>query len=155
DFLAPKPGHAPLGPGTLDEQLFAIGRAPASVVDSQLPEAWWSSPEVVERHLDVHVVPAMIAAGLAKFWRMALAGDWPRNERGLTEQVRRCGLVFASGGVAALFNSLHPSVRWSGDALMLAEPRNAIVRLDDGELVVIPSLLTPPQLTVQLDDHQD
>jgi DNA-binding transcriptional ArsR family regulator len=155
DFLTPKPGSAPLGSATLDEQLSAIGHTPADVVESQLPERWWSSPVVAERHLDVDVVPTMAAAGLAKFWRTALADDWPHLEHGLTEQVHRCGLQFASGGVAALFNSLHPSVRWSGNTLMLAEPRDAIVRLSDGELVVIPSLLTPPRLTVQLDGSRD
>jgi DNA-binding transcriptional ArsR family regulator len=97
----------------------------------------------------------MAAAGLAKFWKTALADDWPQIEHGLTEQVHRCGLVLATGGVGALFNSLHSSVRWSGNTLMLAEPRDAIVRLHDGELVVIPSLLTPPQLTVQLDGGRD
>jgi DNA-binding transcriptional ArsR family regulator len=155
DFLTPKPPRAPLGSATLDEQLTAIGHTPADIVASQLPEHWWSSPVVAEHHLDLHAVPTMAAAGLAKFWRVALADDWPQIEQGLTEQVRRCGLVLATGGVGALFNSLHPSVRWSGDTLLLAEPHNAIVRLHDGELVVIPSLLTPSRLTVQLDDRRD
>ena len=154
-FLTPKPGRAQLGSGALDEQLTTISDTPADVVESQLPERWLSSSTAAERHLDVHVVPAIVAAGLAKFWRTALADAWPDIEHGLTEQVRRCGLLLAAGGVSALFNSLHPSMRWSGNTLMLAEPHSATVRLRDGEFLVIPSMLTPPRLTVHLDDHRD
>jgi DNA-binding transcriptional ArsR family regulator len=153
DFLTPKPDQAP-APAPLEAQLAAISETPVDVVLPQVPDRWWSAPVVAKRELDVTAVPSVVAAGLAKFWRAALAEDWPQVEQGLDEQVRRCGLLLATGGVAALFNSLHPSVRWSGDALYLAKPHNVTVRLHDDELVVIPSLLTLPRLTVQLDDHR-
>lgn len=148
DFLTPNPTGAST---SLEEQLTAVRETPVEIVKTQLPERWCSGSVAAYRWPKSDDVAQIVAAGLGKFWRLALADDWPHIERRLNDQVRRCGTILAEGGVDALLNSLHPSARWHGHTLTVAQPLNAVVRLHDDQTTITPSILTLPHLTVRLD----
>lgn len=153
-FLTPKP-RAGQSRGLLDEQLELVRATSQEVAAAQLPVDWWSSAGLDSKQVDVAEVPNRAARGLARFWELALADWWSEVQYAVSNDVHRCGQLLAAGGVGRLFNSLRPAARWRANSLLLANPTEATTRFIDEELVLVPSLLTPHRLTVQLDDHRD
>lgn len=153
-FLTPKPRRNQ--PRVLlDEQLEVIRQTPAEVATAQLATQWWSTVGGSAPPVDATDIPELAARGLARFWELALADDWPDVLHAVGNDVHRCGQLLAVGGVRRLFNSLRPAARWRANSVLLVNPTEATTRFVDEELVLIPSVLTPHALTVQLDDHRD
>jgi DNA-binding transcriptional ArsR family regulator len=155
DFLIPSPRRSSQR-GFLDDQLQAIRATPPQEAAAQLPAEWWSwLSDGATRQVAAPEIPALAARGLETFWRIALSDDWPNVQHAIANDVHRCGQLLAAGGVGGLFNSLRPAARWHSDHLLLANATEATTRFVDEELVLVPSLLTPHRLTVQLDDHRN
>lgn len=153
-FLTPKPCRSQPR-ALLDEQLEVIRQTPAELAAAQLTTHWWSTAAGNAAPVDAADIPELAAQGLARFWELALADEWTDVLRTVENDVYRCGQLLAVGGVRRLFNSLRPAARWRADSVLLSNPTEATTRFVDEELVLIPSVLTPHSLTVQLDDHQD
>lgn len=155
DFLIPAPRRSQQG-GLLDDQLQVVRATPPDEAAAQLPADWSSRlPDGTAQPLANAEVPAVAARGLETFWRVALSDQWSNVQHAIANDVHRCGQLLAAGGVGRLFNSLRPAARWQSDHLLLANATEATTRFVDEELVLVPSLLTPHRLTVQLDDHRN
>lgn len=141
---------------------------PRSVLDTQLDKVSSTAQEATADQVGYAVgngrqVPATVrdavdsgtfarraANGLAVFWRHVLADDWgslnSAMEADLAERMR----TMAGLGLGALLGSLHPNVSWTGDALLIDLGRHdEDIELGDRELVLSPSVLNWPNVTVQ------
>jgi DNA-binding transcriptional ArsR family regulator len=154
DFLTPAPAPSDDAGLVLEAQLERVRSTAPVEAHAQLVGPRWSGRSIERSGLAGDRLPAVAASGLSKFWRQCLAADWPELERRTTVPLVRYGELMARGGLTALANAIHPDLSWRGDSLWLgcASPELRCVRLDDQELVLVPSLLTLPHLSVQLDD---
>jgi DNA-binding transcriptional ArsR family regulator len=142
DFLTPKP---PRGRVSIDEQVAAVEQTTATTVRAQLPAAWPAPAGL----------PLVVADGLMKFWRMALADMWPAVEDDMDNCVRASGAALTTGGVEELFATLQPALRWTGRRLMVAWPFHRSMQLDSTEVVIVPMLLSGHAVMTQLSDRRD
>ena len=150
NFLIPKP---PRGQAQIhfDDQLAGVEQTPEDQVKVQLRDSWAAAAGMHRRLMHVENIARLAADGLMKFWRASLLEQWPPLEREVTGQVDACGARLAAGGVEALFASLGPAIHWTGTRLLVRKPHESHVHMENQELVVIPSRLTPHRLIAQVD----
>ena len=132
DFLTPAPA-SPLG--DIGEELDQLRATPAAQVRQELElfarEHKRPAPE--------KVTARRLADTLAEFWRRAHEPTWPRVRALLDADIAHRARRLAEGGPAALFDDLHPEVRWHGDRLEVDVAYTATVHLEGRGLVLVPS----------------
>lgn len=153
DFLTPKPDVGCDPPTTqLAQQLERVRQTSPPIVHEQLrragaPPRWTAAADRL---------PALTAAGLNRFWSLAVAELSPRLERTLRRDRDRRAAVAADAGLEAVLSSLHPALRWHDGRLEVAKPYQEQVRYVDAEIVLVPSALAAPQrLAAQVCDPGD
>ncbi|MQY16917.1 hypothetical protein SRB5_71210 [Streptomyces sp. RB5] len=92
-----------------------------------------------------------LANGLARFWRAALAEGWPELHSITDQDIAHRATTIATQGIGRTLRALHPDMNWTGDAITLATPRNSEIDLTGRDLVLTPSVLNRPRLTIQVD----
>jgi DNA-binding transcriptional ArsR family regulator len=68
----------------------------------------------------------------------------------LERSTHEAAATAAREGVGAVLDGMHRDVRWTGGELRIAKPFDESVSYRDQELVLSPSVLTWPRLTVQV-----
>ncbi|GAA2833643.1 DUF5937 family protein [Kitasatospora paracochleata] len=155
DFLTPMPlGSAP----TPEEELARLTatdprqvRADLDRITGPLP------PPVAELYADPAAGLARLADELRTYWALALAPYWERIRRLVDGEILRRARQMSTGGPAALFADLHPSVTWESGTLRVAHRWYSAERgLDGGRgLVLVPSVFAWPGVWSQTDPpHQ-
>jgi DNA-binding transcriptional ArsR family regulator len=91
-----------------------------------------------------------LAGEIEGYWRIALAGEWPRVRTLLAAEVAARARRLAEDGAAVLLGELHERVTWTGDALTIDARWCAAEDVPDGGgLVLVPSVFVwPAVLTV-------
>ncbi|WP_460110854.1 ArsR/SmtB family transcription factor [Streptomyces sp. YKOK-J1] len=97
-------------------------------------------------------VARQAADEMRRYWELAFAPHWKAAKSALDAEVDRCAGVLARHGAAALFNSLHPHIRWA-DGTLHVESRYQIA-LPVPQVIVVPSLVAP-QPAVAVDPTRD
>ena len=155
DFVTPKP--PPISDAD-DAKVFAaqldlIRHTPAESVDQQLR---WLDPATARL---IGTPPAdlagVVAAGLATFWRHVLADLWPRFRAQYRQAQHEQLAALATAGISAVLANLHDTMRWQPGWLEIDKPYVEDLRLDETELVLVPSLVVWPRLAVQVCDPRD
>ena len=147
--------------------------SPASVLAGQLDVVAATDRDTVEAQVAAHraglgaVPPTVRAAaetgdlapraarGMRTFWEEALRDGWNRLRAVLEADIEARSRVWATEGIAHLFGSLHPTLRWRGDRIEICKPYDEPTRLDDADLVLAPSALGWPGLASQVVDPAD
>jgi len=137
----------------LDAQLDTVSSTAQDAIAEQVGHAVSPGrpvPAPVRDAVDSGTFARRAANGLAVFWRHVLADDWgslhSAMEADLAERMR----TMAGHGLGALLGSLHPVIGWTGEALTIDLGRHAEdVALGDRDLVLSPSVLNWPNVTVQ------
>ncbi|MEV6929007.1 DUF5937 family protein [Dactylosporangium sp. NPDC051485] len=91
---------------------------------------------------------ARVADTLARYWDACLREDWPRVRALLEADVIRRTRTLAAGGARALFDSLHPTVTWTGDRLIIDRKHREILEPQGEGLVLVPSAFHWPTVAV-------
>lgn len=151
DLLTPQP---PAGRRTrvLEAQLDAVAATPPEVVDQQLD--WCSKeralPDGVRAAAAGGTFATQVAAGMRAFWRATLADGWSALHSTLDADIRARSHRLAEFGVGDVLATLHPKLRWDGGRLEVRTPYRELLALRDDELVLAPSALRWPSLSVQV-----
>lgn len=154
DLLSPV-----VGSGSLDrafrDQLDEIAEADAERSATEV--GWWSTgrttPQRVRQAVDRGDLGRRAARGLAAA-RRAMGDRWESVSDRLEQATHEAAATAARSGVGAVLDGMHRDVRWTGRELRFAKPFDESVRYQDRDLVLSPSVLTWPRLTVQVV-HED
>jgi DNA-binding transcriptional ArsR family regulator len=154
DFLTPV--ATGLDP-RLDDELDALRATPAATVRHDL-DAYAREPTGPLRVLRDDPAEGLrrLAGEIEAYWRIALAGDWPRIRVLLEGDVLGRARQVAEQGAAAMLNSLHEQIRWVDGALRVRQPACTAAGLaDGGGLTLVPSVFAwPDVLTVSTGEPQ-
>lgn len=155
DFLTPPPPHR--GPRAFEEQLEAVASADPEVVAR---EVGWC--ELLAHRLASETrsevqkgsLASRVAAGMRAFWQATLADGWSTLRTSLDADIRTRADRLAAEGAGAVLGSIHENVRWTGERVEIewtGEFEHETVR--DSDIVLAPSAICWPRLSVQLHDH--
>ncbi|MEV7568932.1 ArsR/SmtB family transcription factor [Streptomyces tanashiensis] len=149
DFLAPPPQALT---GDLRDELDAIAATPASAVRTALEELGTGErlPAVLrplyedpEREL-----PGLVDT-MAAYWRAAVEPVWPRLRALHDADIAHRAGQLTTGGLARVFEDLHPEARFEKDRLMVDKPLHSARRSADGSgLLLVPCVFAWPRLLV-------
>ncbi|SBT38727.1 ArsR/SmtB family transcription factor [Micromonospora narathiwatensis] len=145
DFLTPPPaGLAP----DLGQELAALRATPPGTVRAHLDlYPGHRPPALAALYADPEDGLRRLAGEIGAYWRLALAGDWPRIRALLDAEVFRRACRLAEDGAAGLLNDLHERVRWEGDALLISQRHCTAPDVPDGSgLVLVPSIFVWPSV---------
>jgi len=144
-----------VGSGSVDtafgEQLDAV--AAADPARSATEVAWTYGGRCastrVRSALDRGDLGRTAARGLAAA-RRVIGDRWESVIGRLERSTHEAAATAAREGVGAVLGGMHRDVRWTGGELRIAKPYDESVHYRDRELVLSPSVLTWPRLTVQV-----
>lgn len=151
DLLTPQP---PAGRRAhlLEAQLDAVAATPSDVVDQQLE--WCAAeralPGEVHAAARAGTFATRVAEGMRAFWRATLADGWAALQGTLDADIRARSHRLAEYGVGDVLATLHPDLHWAGGRLEVRKPYRERLALRDDELVLAPSALRWPALSVQV-----
>jgi DNA-binding transcriptional ArsR family regulator len=147
DFLAPPPREPGL---TFDDELERFRATPPEVVGTEMDRAARESAPAAELatrfRRDARGLRDTIADALERYWKAALAPDWPRLEAVLEGEILARARVLALGGPGAVLNALHPSVAFAAHGIDVESPQNASVPNGGRDLLLVPSVFAWPDV---------
>lgn len=152
------PGHLrpslPVGEAgagtTIGQQLQLVADCPAELIRAELELAWRDRPMPAAARRVIAEGPAgvrRIADVLASYWELAVAPYWAGIRAVIEAEIARGARKAAEGGVLAMLADLHPSCYVTDDAIRVISP-DLNWTVDAAELLLIPSVFTWPQWTV-------
>lgn len=152
DFLAPLP---PSSATSFESELEQIAATPTTRVAVELGWAEsWLNPWAGRHRRDILRAMAEDPARtrdravelLPRFWDIALADRWPDIRAVLARDIAHRGELLARRGARAVFDALHPGVRWESDALLVRRRFSEDVTVDSRGLVLMPSAFAGSRL---------
>ncbi|WP_426514263.1 hypothetical protein ACPPVO_28750 [Dactylosporangium sp. McL0621] len=121
DFLTPPPGSPLVAIG---EELEAVRATPAAEVrrDVLVTAESRALDPLAQRLADEPEVMLPRLVDAARAWHDAAIGPhWPRMRALLESDIAYRARQLATGGARLLFDTLHPTARWDGDRLVIAD----------------------------------
>jgi DNA-binding transcriptional ArsR family regulator len=140
DFLTPPP------PGPLvelDEELSTVLATPPGVVAADLAASGAHRPLTREARTVADDPAAMLPrlVDAVRAWHdTAIRSHWPQMRALLEADIAHRSRQLTEGGARLLFDTLHPTVRWSGDRLVSTDPWDVRIDLRGRGLPLMPSV---------------
>lgn len=142
DFLAPPPA----GPTEhIEAELTRIAATPAPVVRREIEMSLRETPGAAASELGRLLLgdPAEVLSFLTQLaraaWRALVEPAWPRVRTLLESDIAYRSRRLAEGGLDRLFADLHPTLRWTGDALVREPGGDEHVELAGRGVLLMPS----------------
>ncbi|MFF4322562.1 DUF5937 family protein [Streptomyces sp. NPDC001568] len=161
-LLMPRAGHhpdvlnpPPLGPSvTFEEEMARVRAADPEVAREDLRRSLACTPGALESDIGRRMLadPARAVRELADLteaaWQALVAPHWPRLRALLEADILFHSRRLAAGGLEALFDGLHPDLRWDGGSSTLTIERPAHHDRDAGGqgLLLMPSAFVWPDV---------
>ncbi|MCY0917258.1 DUF5937 family protein [Streptomyces sp. H27-G5] len=149
DFLSPPPS----GPSvTFEEELARVRAADPGAAREDLRRSLVCTPGAAESEIgqrllaDPERAVRELADLLERAWTCLVAPHWPRLRALLEADVLFHSRRLAAGGLEALFDGLHPDLRWSGDTLVIDRRTHHDRSLDGQGLLLMPSAFVWPDV---------
>jgi DNA-binding transcriptional ArsR family regulator len=149
DFLT----AVPAGPGTgIAGQLARVRDTPPELVSREVRRSLTERsgepvPDVAWRLLDDPAATrTMLADLLERCWQLLIAPHWPRLRDLLEADMRHRAQALADHGLERVLADLHPQARWTGRAIVIAQPGTQRHRLAGAGLLLMPSVFVWPGL---------
>lgn len=156
DLLTPQPGAGTRRRDLIEEQIARIEATTQEDLESQVftyTQVHWSRPlsAATRRIAESGRMQRRLANGLARFWRVALSDGWPELGSIVDQDISHRAKSVVGHGVGRTLGELHPDIGWAGDAVTLAKPWDGELDIAGRELVLVPSVLSWPDVIVQVD----
>jgi DNA-binding transcriptional ArsR family regulator len=109
-------------------------------------------PEDAWRLLDDPAATRELLAGLLeRCWQLLIAPHWARLRDLLDADMRYRAQTLADHGLERVLDDLHSRARWTGRALVIAQPQTRRHHLAGAGLLLVPSVFLWPDLVTILD----
>ncbi|WP_410660440.1 ArsR/SmtB family transcription factor [Amycolatopsis sp. lyj-112] len=156
DLLTPQPGAGTRRNDLIEEQIARIEATTQEDLESQVftwTQVHWSRPlsTGTRRLAESGRLQRRLANGLAQFWRVALSDSWSELGSIVDQDISHRAKSVIGHGVGRALGELHPDIGWVGDAVTLAKPWDGELDIAGRELVLVPGVLTWPDVIVQVD----
>lgn len=152
DFITPPP-DTPMP--DFDAELDRVRRTHPELARIEAARLRGTNPDVIARFTaDPEAGVARVADALEAYWEACFAEFWPRVYALLERDVLRRSRQLAQGGARELFAGLGPSVRWTGERLLIDRPYCEAGRLHGDGLVLVPSAFYWPAVAVMTAPYQ-
>ncbi|MEV8372331.1 DUF5937 family protein [Kribbella sp. NPDC056861] len=153
DFLTPPPRASRASFAT------EIGRVRSTPLDRVRAELIRSRDELqnpgaveIDRMLDdLAGTREQLADQIESAWEALIKPDWPTINRVLDDDIAHRGQQLTTGGLARLFDDLHPALTWEDDQLIAARHRSADAELTGQGLLLIPGVFAWPYLVIVVE----
>ena len=156
DLLTPQPEVGTRRRDLLEAQIAQIEATSQEDLETQVftyTDTHWSRPlSPATRHLaESGRMQRRLANGLIQFWRSALSDGWPELESIADQDIAHRGRSITGSGIGQVLKELHPDIDWAGDAITLARPWHGKIDITGWSLVLVPGVLSWPDVIVQVD----
>lgn len=153
DFLAPPPGATG---AAFHTELARVRATPVDRVVAELTQSLDQSTNPYASHLeqllaDPSATRDLLADTMASAWTALIQPDWPAIRRVLDDDIAYRGHQLTTGGLAALFDDLHPTLTWIENRLVATRYRDRDRDLSGAGLLLVPSVFTWPYLSLFVD----
>ncbi len=161
DFLIPTP---PGRTASMESSLAQVAAADVDVVAGELahlaqhrvaqqgPGRTRRAELMRELLADPERALARVVTELARYWQAAVAPHWPRVQALLRADLAYRLEELATGGVARLFRTLHPSVAMRGDLITITKYYEGRAQLRGRGLLLVPCAFGWPDVLVSTAD---
>ncbi len=95
---------------------------------------------------------ARVATALESVWDTLVAPHWPQLKELLRADIAYHGRLLAERGLEHVLPVLHPAIRWTGEAVIIAKGHDQQRRLAGAGLLLQPSAFAWPALAVVVDE---
>ncbi|WP_406358109.1 ArsR/SmtB family transcription factor [Streptomyces sp. NBC_00658] len=148
DFLNPAPaGPAPTPAAERDAILASPVDRVRQDLDHLARHQGNLGPRLRTLRADPQTRLAKVTEEIETYWELALAPYWARIREVLDADILYRARMVAEHGAGRLFNDLHTSLSWDGNALRMARRKRPLTRTTAGTgLLLIPSAFTGPGL---------
>ncbi|TWD83397.1 hypothetical protein FB561_4559 [Kribbella amoyensis] len=148
DFLTPPPKASRARFGT---ELARVRATPLDLVRSELIRSRDElgnpgGPQIDRMLADLAGTRERFADQLETAWTALVEPDWPMLSRVLEDDIAYRGQQLTTGGLARLFDDLHPTLSWQGDQLVAAKYREPDHELTGQGLLLVPGVFAWPHL---------
>ncbi len=154
DFLSP----APAGPATdIADQLAEVRATPPGQVAREVKRSLTQrtggppSPQAWRLLEDAVATRDLVADLLEQSWQLLIAPHWPRLRDLLQADLRYRAELLGDYGLDRVLADLDPRARWTGRAIVIDRADAERRRLAGAGLIIMPSVLVWPGLTVMID----
>lgn len=154
DFLAPPPS----GPATeFEDELARIAATPAEVVHAEIVQSLRDTPGAAGSETgrmllgDPAEVLSFLTGLVRAAWTVLVEPWWPRVRALLDADIAFQSRRLAEGGIERLFGEIHPTLEWTGDALVRSPGGDEHHDLGGRGLVLLPSVFKWEEVVVVTD----
>jgi hypothetical protein len=150
DFLTPPPRASRAKFGT---EIARVRNAPLDRVRSELIRSRDDlnnpgGPQIDRMLKDPAGARERLADEIESAWTALIEPDWPLISRVLDDDIAYRGEQVTSGGLARLFDDLHPSLTWEDDRLVAPRNRAEDCELTGQGLLIVPGVFAWPYLVM-------
>lgn len=110
-----------------------------------------AAPEINRMLADPAGTRERMADEIESAWTTLIQPDWPLISRVLEDDIAYRGEQLTSGGLAKLFDDLHPTLSWEDDRLIASRYRGQDRELTGQGLLLVPSVFAWPFLVMVVD----
>lgn len=153
DFLTPPPkaSRAKFATEIARVRSTPLDRVRAELVQSRDELANPAAPIINEMLEDVAGTRERLADAVESAWETLIRPDWSLISRVLEDDIAYRGRGLTDGGLAALFDDLHPALEWEDDRLIAARIRAEDRDLTGQGLLLVPGVFAWPHLVIVTD----
>lgn len=153
DFLTPPPKASRAKFAT---EIARVRSAPLDKVKAELIRSRDElnnpgAPEINKMLQDLPGARERLADEIENAWTTLIQPDWPLISRVLEDDIAYRGQQLTDGGLAGLFDDLHPNLTWDDDRLIAPRYREQDRELTGQGLLLVPGVFAWPYLVMVLD----
>jgi hypothetical protein len=110
-----------------------------------------AAPDINRMLQDLAGTRERLADEIESTWTALVQPDWPLISRVLEDDIAYRGQQFTEGGLAALFDDLHPTLTWADDRLIATRYREPDRELTGQGVLLVPGVFAWPYLVMVVD----
>ncbi|NUR95911.1 MAG: winged helix-turn-helix transcriptional regulator [Kribbellaceae bacterium] len=110
-----------------------------------------AAPEINKMLEDLSGTRERLADEIESAWEALVQPDWPLISRVLEDDIAYRGRQLTDGGLAGLFDDLHPTLAWEDDRLIATRYRSEDRDLSGQGLLLVPGVFAWPYLVIVVD----
>ncbi|WP_433021763.1 DUF5937 family protein [Kribbella sp. CA-294648] len=150
DFLTPPPraSRAKFATEIARVRSTPLDRVRAELIRSRDEQNNPAGPEIDRMLEDPAGTRDRMADQIEQAWETLIRPDWPMISRVLDDDIAHRGQQLTAGGLAKLFDDLHPTVIWEDGRLIASNYRAADAELTGQGLLLVPGVFAWPFLVM-------